>query len=154
MSVYRQARAGRPGLLVAVAAVALAIGVLAGALLFGGDEEPSLRDAVAELRDDMSPATQSLDALPIEYEEAVRGGRVVRPTEYEGARGHLQRARATFDRARGDLVLLAPAETAELERRFGELAGLVDRRAPAPEVEAKARAVAEAVRQAVRRPAG
>jgi hypothetical protein len=113
-------------------------------------EITSLRDAVAELRDDMRPATQSLDALPIEYAEAVRGGRVVAPTEYDGARGHLDRALKAFDAARGDLALLAPPETALLERRLGELAGLVERHAAPAAVEAKARETAVAVRAAMR----
>jgi hypothetical protein len=156
MSVYRQARPGRPALVIAIAIAFLLAGVVGGALLFDGsdDDRASLRDAVDELRDDMRPAVESLDVLAIEYGQAVRGGRVVAPTEYEGAKGHLERARVAFDRARDDLVLLAPAETAVLERRLDELEQLVDRRAPAARVEAKARETAAAIRRALREPAG
>jgi hypothetical protein len=154
MSVYRQARPGRPALVAAIAVAFLLVGVVGGALLFkGNDDRASLRDAVGKLRDDMRPAVESLDVLPIEYAQAVRGGRVVAPTEYEGAKSHLERARRAFDRARDDLVLLAPAETAVLERRLDELEQLVDRRAPAAQVEAKAREAAAAVRRALRQPA-
>ena len=156
MSVYRQARPGRPALVIAIAVAFLVVGVVGGALLFDGsdDEGGSLRDAVGRLRDDMRPAVESLDVLPIEYGQAVRGGRVVAPTEYEGAKGHLERARKAFDGARGDLALLAPAEAAAAERRLDELGQLIDRHAPAAQVEARARDAAAAIKRALREPAG
>jgi hypothetical protein len=151
MSVYRQAGRGRPALLAAVAVAALLAGVGLGAALFGGDDsEPSLRDAIGRLRGDLRPATESLDALPIEYEQGVRGGRVVAPTEYDGARGHLEQATKTVRAAHDDLALLSPADAAAVDKSLATLTSLVSRHADAAQVEAAARAAAEAIRKAGR----
>jgi hypothetical protein len=152
MSVYRQATPARPALLAAIALVALLVGLGIGLLVGGGGEQPSLRTAVDGVRSDMRPALESLDVLPIEYAQGVRGGRVVARTEYEGARGHLARARAAFDGARGDLALLAPAETAALRRELDDLGRLVRAHAPPGRVEAAAREASALVRRALREP--
>ena len=145
MSLYRQV--GRADARwIALAAVA---GMLAGGAigygLRGGDEETSLREALAEVRDDVRPAIAGLELVTIEYPQAARGET---ESEYVGAEGSVQRARRTFEESRGDLAALDPVATRRAAVALERLDALVARRADAAVVVAQARAAAAALRAA------
>jgi hypothetical protein len=139
MSLYRQP--GSRSLRLAIGAatlgllVGLAIGLLAGR---GGGEPPSLRESLTSVRERLRPATSGLELVAIEYREAVRGGRVIAPTEYAAARADLRRARQAIEASKADLVALQPRLAARLEGQLTDLERLVARRAPSARVVALA----------------
>jgi hypothetical protein len=140
VSLYRQAgrASARSAVVAAVAALLLGFGV--GYLVRGGGEEsPSLRAAVSELRERLGPVRAGLDLVTVEYPQAVRGGRVIAGTEYAAAQADVARARKGFAAVRGDLAVLDPRRTREAAAALDRLAALVDRRAPASQVVAAAR---------------
>jgi hypothetical protein len=139
MSLYRQAGRGRLGLAAAAGALGLVAGLAIGLLVArGSGEPPSLRDSQASLRERVSPATSGLELVGIEYQEAVRGGRVVAPTEYAAARADLRRARQAIDASKADLIALRPRLAARLQAQLADLELLVARRAPPAHVVALA----------------
>jgi hypothetical protein len=126
-------------------------GLLAGLVIgSAGESEPSLQEAVSSVEEEVQPALSQLELVSIEYSEAVRGGKVVSESEYEGARSHVEGVMQTLDSSREDLELLAPAELAAADRALEELATQVDNRVPAPVVEAAVASAEEAVRAAIR----
>jgi len=137
MSLYRQ-----PGRVaartVALAAVAtLVVGLIAGfALGRGTAPDPSLADQVADLRDELAPGREGLELTATEYAQAVRGGRVVAPTEYAAAKADVARVQATVAGSRADLRALNVARAAELERSVAALSSAVDRRSSPAVVQA------------------
>jgi hypothetical protein len=138
MSLYRQA-GGRPWALVAVALVAgVAIGVVIGLLVGGGDgEEPTLAEQVADLRTDSEPLRLALEQVAIEYTGTVSGGEVESPTEYQAAQATVGRAIASMDQLRPDLEALNPVSAQRLDRALTELSDLVDDRASEDAVRAQ-----------------
>lgn len=150
MSLYRQPGSRSFRLAIGAAAlglvVGLAIGLLAGR---GGGEPPSLRESLASVRDRLRPASSGLELVAIEYREAVRGGRVVAPTEYAAARADLRRARQAIEVSKADLVALQPRLTARLEAQLKELERLVAGRTPAPRVVALAGQAQDSLRAIV-----
>lgn len=151
MSLYREAGRPRWEALLAGALVALAVGGLAGFLVGAAQEaEPSLAAALSQLRGEVRPVTDSLDLLPIEYGQGVRGGRIVAPTEYEAASASLERAHGAFTGARADLAALDPHRTREAELQLEQLAALVERRAPLERVASAARRTQATINAAAR----
>jgi hypothetical protein len=153
MSLYREVGRIRPGILVAGALIALAIGFGAGfATGRSTAPEPSLADAVSSVQDEIRRATDALELVTIEYEQAVADGAVQAPSEYEAARADAARAREIFDSRRAELELLSPEATAEAETALGALAEQIDARADPPDVASTAEEAAEALRSAARLP--
>jgi hypothetical protein len=142
MSLYRQAGRRPAAPIVAALAVGLLAGALGGYLLGkdGGDDPPSLQAALADLSDRAQPVSAALELLPLEYGQAVRGGRAVEPTELAAARADLERARAVFGELRPELALLDRSGARRLEGGISALETLVSDQAPAARVEAAARA--------------
>lgn len=130
MSLYRQ-----PGRVanrtVAIAAVAaLVVGAIAGfAVGRGTAPDPSLADKIGDLRSELAPAREGIELTATEYDQAVRGGRVVAPTEYAAAKSDVERVQSTVAGARPDLRALDPARAAALERAAAALGAAVNRRA-------------------------
>jgi hypothetical protein len=139
VSLYRQAGRANARSVVVAAVAALLLGFGAGYLVRGGEESPSLRAAVSDVRDRLRPVRAGLDLVTVEYPQAVRGGRVIARTEYAAAQADVARARKGFAATRADLAVLDPQRTREAAAALDRLAGLVDRRAPAPQVAAAAR---------------
>lgn len=147
MSLYREASRRRRLPLLAAAA-ALVVGVLAGfAIGRATAPEPTAADALAGVEAELRTARDALELLAIEYPQGVSDGRVTAQTEYDAARADVQRARDAFGRARDDLAALAPAASARAGRLLAEVATLVERRASAAEVEARAGAADRALRE-------
>ena len=136
MSLYRQAgRAGGRTVAVAAAVALLAgggIGYAIGAA--GGDEEPSLAGAVAELRSDLQPIANGLELVPTEYAQGVRDGRVVSEPEYGAAKAAAARAHDVLLSHEADLRALAPSRLAALRATLDALTRAVDRRGSDEEV--------------------
>src|SRR3954453_21144562 len=82
MSLYRQAgRTSGRTLAIAVAAT-LVVGLGAGfAIGRATAPEPTLADRLADMRARLQPAQDGLELTVTEYGQAVRGGRVVAPTQ-------------------------------------------------------------------------
>lgn len=147
MSLYREA-SRRRRLPLLVAAAALAVGVPTG---FGIGRatapEPTVADALERVRAELRTARDALELLAIEYPQAVSDGRVTAPTEYDAALADLRRARDAFERARDDLAAITPAAAARVDRLLADVAALVDRKAPAAQVAARAREAEQALRE-------
>jgi len=154
MSVYRDP-AGRRGRTVAVVAVVAALlGVAGGyALARATDDDPSLADQVAELRERVEPALSALELVTIEYPQAVRGGEVVAETEYEAVESQLASAAATLDSAAADLSVISPREVESAEQSIADVEGLVGDLADPADVERAALEAREAVALAAGMPA-
>jgi hypothetical protein len=150
MSLYRQPGrvAGRTLALAAVAALAigLAVGFVASR---ASKSEPTLATQMADLRQRLAPAREGIDLVGTEYGQAVRGGRVVAPTEYTAARDDLKRVQDALTHNRDDIRALSAARATALERAVAELARAVSQRATAAEVTSLSRAAGDALRAAV-----
>jgi hypothetical protein len=151
MSLYREA-GGRSLLpMVATGVFCLLVGGLVGLLIgSSGEEEPSLEDAVSEVRDEVQPALSALELVTIEYPEAVSGGEVVAETEYQAAVDQVKHAEEAVDGVAADLELLAPRELERAQAALDELARSVQAKAPAEEVTRLANEAAAALRAATR----
>jgi hypothetical protein len=152
MSLYRQSGGAGFKALAGVAAAALVIGLVAGFLIGRGTaSEPSLAKKLAQLRDRLKPARQGIELTATEYSQAVRGGRVVAPTEYGAAKADVERVRKAVSGARADLRALSAARAAALERSVSALGAAVSRRADPGEVERLSGAADAALTAAVGR---
>jgi hypothetical protein len=143
MSLYRQT--GRPGSGVLVAAVAagLVIGALAGFLVAqASEDEPSLAEQVASLREDAQPVSQALELVTIEYGPAVSGGKVVAPTEYEASLDAAARAQQAFAEVRPDVEVLDPKGAAAVHAAIEELTRQIEEKAKPAAVRQAARVAA------------
>src|SRR5919202_3674582 len=110
MSLYRQAGRTSGRTLAIAAVVALVVGLAGGyALGRATAPKPTLAEQVADLRTALGPAQEGLELSATEYPQAVRGGRVVAPTEYAAAKADVQRAKDAIAGARADLRALQPA---------------------------------------------
>jgi hypothetical protein len=129
MSLYRQAGRTSGRTLLVAALVALLAGLAAGyAIGRATAPKPTLADKVADVRGSLGPAQEGVELAATEYGQAVRGGRVVAPTEYQAARADVKRAADAVAGARADLRALGPARAAALERAVAALNGAVSRR--------------------------
>jgi hypothetical protein len=145
MSLYRQAGGRGARTFVAALVAALLIGGLVGFLVGRGSvEEPSAAEVVANAREDLGPVELGLEQVPIEYEGAVRDGRIVARTEYTATQATATRTAEDLDAAAEDLRAIDPdgyeAATAAIEKLEAAIAAVVPpARVEALAVEAGAR---------------
>jgi len=150
MSLYRQAGRASGRTLALTAAGALVAGLLVGfALGRSTAPDPTVAEKVADLRSRLRPAEQGLELTATEYAQAVRGGRVVQPTEYEAAQADLGRVDDALAGARADLRALSADRAGALDRAVATLRGAVTRRAEPAEVQRLSDAARAALRAAV-----
>jgi hypothetical protein len=139
MSLYRQA-GRRNRWLVAFVSIALVVGFLIG---FGvsraSTDDPTFEDAVADVQTDAGRAADALELVGIHYQ-----------TAQDAARDQLERGQESFEAVRPQLELLSPAETTAAAASIQALSSLVDRSAPAADVEGAAQDARAAVRRAAR----
>jgi hypothetical protein len=132
MSLYREAgRARRKrriavGAAIAVVVVVVLVVVLASS---GSSGPPSHSQRVASARSAAAEALDGIELLTVEYGQAVRGGRVLAPTEFAAAKADVQRARQTLADHRADFEAADPAAYRRTEQALGALAATVARRA-------------------------
>jgi len=130
MSLYRQAGRASTRTLAMAAAVALVVGLAVGFFVGRASApEPTLADRVAGLRTKLGPAREGIELSATEYEQAVRDGRVVAPTEYGAAKADVQRAADALASSRADLRALDRDRAARLDQSIAALRAAVSRRA-------------------------
>lgn len=145
MSLYRQAGGYSPRTLVAAA---VAVALLGGAIGFllgrGSVEDRSAAEAVADARSELRPVAAGLELVSIEYEGALRGGRVA-PTELDAAREAASRAEAELESAAESMRTIDPAGYAAARRAIARLVSAVDAAVPPARVDALAARASAAV---------
>lgn len=147
MSLYRQTQGRRGRRAAGLVAVALLAGIAGFAIGRSSAPDPSARDVVERIGQDLRPVGDGLGLIPGEYAQAYRGeGR-----ESTGVTGALDRIEAEFRSARADLRVLAPQATQRLEQGIAALRAAVKRRAAPAEVRTLAE---EAARQLKTLPGG
>jgi hypothetical protein len=135
MSLYRQAGRTSGRTLLIVGGVALVIGLGGGyALGRSTAPKPTLAENVADLRAGLGPAAEGIELTATEYGQAIRGGRVVAPTEYQAAQADVRRAADAVASVRTDLRAFDAARAAALEKAVAALAAAVNRKADPAEV--------------------
>lgn len=140
MSLYRQAGGRSARTLAAVLLAGLLIGGLAGFLAGRGSvEEPTAAEAVADARAELAPVAAGLELVPIEYEGAVRGGRVIAPTEYEATQAAARRAAEDLDASSEDLHAIDATGYEMAEQAVAKLVDAIDATAPSARIEALTR---------------
>jgi hypothetical protein len=130
MSLYREAGRARRNRRIAIGAGIAAIVLIALIVVLatsGGP--PSHADRVKSAKSAAGEALDGIEVLTVEYGQAVRGGRVVAPTEYGGAKGDVQRARASLTDHRADFEATDPAAYRRSLAALDALAATVARRA-------------------------
>ncbi|MEA2322510.1 MAG: hypothetical protein QOD81_2360 [Solirubrobacteraceae bacterium] len=152
MSLYRQPGRASGRTLALAAAAALVVGLVAGLTIGRATApDPTLAEKVADLRRQVRPAEQGMELTATEYTQAVRGGRVAEPTEYQAAQADVKRVTDTLATARADLRALNRDRAAALERAVAELSAAVNRRADPVEVQRLSDAARAALRAAIGR---
>jgi hypothetical protein len=141
MSLYRQAGGRGTRALVATLVAGLLIGALAGFLAGRGSvEERSAAEVVAEARAELKPVAAGVDLVPIEYESAVRNGKVVARTEYAATQEAAARAAADLAAASEDLRTIDHGSYEAAAQAIADLEAAIDDVAPPTRVEDLARA--------------
>jgi hypothetical protein len=126
VSLYREPGRVAGRRLAIVAAVAVVVGLAIGfAIGRSTAPSPSLADKVGDLRSQLQPARQGIELTATEYSTAVRGGKVVQPTEYGAAQSDVKRARQTIAGAEDDLRALNAVRAAAVVRSMDALAAAV-----------------------------
>ncbi len=145
MSLYRQTGGYSPRtLVVALAVVALLGGAIGFLLGRGSVEDRSAAQAVAEARAELRPVAAGLELVPIEYEGALRGGRIA-PGEVDAAREAAVRAKAELASAAESMRTIDPAGYAAATQAVDRLLSAVDAAGPPARVEALAAEASAAV---------
>jgi hypothetical protein len=143
MSLYREA-GSRRGRAAAVLAAALVVGGLVGfAIAWVVKPEPTLADRIQDVQDDVRPALDALELVPIHYDS---DNAVTR----RAASDQLAAARDDLDAVGDDLAALDPQGAAQVTASLDELEGMLEQGAPPARVDAAVRAVERQVRETAR----
>jgi hypothetical protein len=146
LSLYRQPGRVATRTLALCAAAALVTGLIGGFVLGRVTAaKPSLADKVADLRSQLRPADQGIELTATEYAQAVRGGQVTEPTEYDAAKADVQRVGDTLAATRADMRALAPAKAAAFEAAVAQLDAGVRERVESAEVQRRSDAARRAL---------
>jgi hypothetical protein len=139
MSLYRQA-GRRSGWLVAFVSIALVVGFLIGlGVSRATTDDKTFEEAFAGVQADADLAADAFELVGLHY-----------ATAPEAARQQLERGQESFDAVEPELELVSPAETRAAAASIQSLSSVVDRGAPAAEVERAAQDARAAVRRAAR----
>jgi hypothetical protein len=139
MSLYRQA-GRRSGWLVAFVSIALVVGFLIGlGVSRATTDDATFEDSFASVQADADRVADAFELVGIHYGSTP-----------EPARQQLERGRESFDAVRPQLELVSPVETRAAAASIQSLSSLVERGAPAAEVERAAQDARAAVRRAAR----
>lgn len=135
MSLYREPRRAAGRTLALVALVATVAGLVAGfAVGRASAPEASLASKLGDLRAQLKPARDGIELVATEYPQAVRGGKLVAPTEYKAAQQDIGRVRDAVAGARSDLRALNAQRADAVDRSVAALSAAVQRRAAPAEV--------------------
>ena len=118
MSLYREARSGRRRLWIAGALVAVGLAAVVGLALATTGGTQSQAERLESLQDEIQPALEALELIPIHYESA-------NPTTHAAAADQLDVARRTIASAESELRTLDAAATGRLLAALAKLQALV-----------------------------
>jgi hypothetical protein len=139
VSLYRQTGERGPILLVALLLIGLLIGGVGGFLAGRGSaDDPSAAEVVADARAELAPVAAGLELVPIEYEGAVRDGKVIARTEYEATQGAASRAANGLDALAEDIRAIDASGYETAARAISQLEAAIDSVAPPARIEALA----------------
>jgi hypothetical protein len=134
--------------LVAAAALAgIAIGLILGLALAGGDDSADSEQALRDLRSKVTQAAGLLEIAPVEYGQGVRDGAVASAPEYRGARDAVNRSRALYADARPSLLLISGAAVRRIDPGYERLSRAMAAMAPASDVRRLARELSGALEE-------
>ncbi len=140
MSLYRQVGGRSARSLLAAVLIAAVVGALIGFLVGRGSvEPPSTAEAIAAARAELRPVAAGLELVPIEYEGALQGDRVVAETELEAARSAASRAETELESASEDMHAIDPAGYAAAVRAITRLITAIEAQSATRQVDALAR---------------
>ena len=143
MSLYREA-GSRRGRAVAALLAALLAGLAIGfAAAWALKPEPTLADRVADVQDEVRPALDALELVPLHYESTD-------PVTRRAASDQLAAAREDVLAAGSGLDALQPGAADRLERAFDDLGRQLEQGAAVAEVESAVAALERQVRESAR----
>jgi hypothetical protein len=146
VSLYRQAGERGTGLLVALLVAGLLVGGVAGFLAGRGSaDDPTLAELIADARAELAPVARGLELVPIEYEGAVRNGKVIAPTEYSATQGAASRAAGDLEAAGEDIRAIDPAGYEAATAAITDLEAAIDVLARQARIDALTAAAADRV---------
>jgi hypothetical protein len=128
VAIYR-ARPSRWPAIVAALIVGVVLGALVAYALLGG-RPADLADAASQVRRELAGAAALLEVVEVEYSEAVSGGSVVRPVEYQGSLDALARSRARYEAVATAVAAIDASRDTTIRDGFAALEALM--RQPAP----------------------
>jgi hypothetical protein len=143
MSLYREARSRTGRTLAVLAAVFVTGGVVGALLAIALRPEPTLADRVEQVQEDVRPALDGLELVPIHYDSENAATR-------RAAADQLAAARRDVADVADDLRVLDPAGAARVDGALDEVATLVEDGAPPQEVEAAVTRAERLLRQTAR----
>jgi hypothetical protein len=143
MSLYREA-GSRRGRTVAVLAGALVVGLLIGfGLAWALKPAPTLADRIEDVQEDVRPALDALELVPIHYDSE---NEVTR----QAASDQLAAAREELDAVRDDLEALDPSGAVAVATSLALLQRLLEQGAASQQVDQAVQQVEREVRETAR----
>lgn len=152
MSLYRQTgearrRRRRNIALGAVGVLLIVVAIVLAATSGGGT---SAADRAKDANAAVMRAQDGLELLSTEYGQAVRGGRVVAPTEYAAAKADVARAEEALDGQRSELAARDAAALRRADAALAAVAAAVGRRVAPAALEREIAAARAALRPLAR----
>ena len=135
--------------MVAAGVAGVAVGVVLGLALGGGDDDPDALQGVRDARSSLQRSADVLDIVTVEYAEGVEDGRVASEPEYAGSRRALDRSFELYSEGRPVLEYVDAGEATRIDHGFGGLRSDIGDRVDERRVEARARALARTLDEAI-----
>jgi len=144
VSLYRQAGRTRASVIAGVAVAGLLVGGGIGyAIGRSSAPDPTAKDVVARLHDNLAPVANGLELLPTEYPQAYSGA----GNESAAVKGDLAKIRQGIDAARDDLAALDPRGARGLQDEIAQLEHAIGAHAPPADIREHVRTANEALAQ-------
>ena len=137
--------------MVAAGVAGVAVGVVLGLALGGGDDDSDPLQGVRDARSSLQRSANLLDIVAVEYAEGIEDGRVVSNPEHAGSRRAFDRSLELFSEARPVVEYVDAGQATRIDHGFAGLGSDLGDRVDERRVEARARALAGALEEAIGR---